>query len=201
MTRSIFAGYNPLATTLTSVEATVTLPSFTCPKKYEGVGAIVSDFDPTDDNVSGVEADMNCSKKKVASYSAIFVVDGVVSYPTVTINAGDTVVMSISCSSTTGSTVSIDDEITASSTDASSSTPNDCTGADIGDGGFLKGNSSAQAPLPTFSPIDYSSATVNGDPLGSFDPQASNYYAGKKNVIDTGSLTDSGTAFTTTQGS
>jgi len=42
---------------------------------------------------------------------------------------------------------------------------------------------------------------MNGDPIGSFDPEAANYYASKKAQITTGALTDDGAAFTTTQGS
>jgi hypothetical protein len=198
--KSYAAGYVASASTVTSVEATVTLPSFTCTNKADLLSADIGVYDPTDNAFSFVTTVLACTKKKVPVYLAQLDVDSVYTYPAVVMNPGDTVTMSISCSDTVGTSISIDDQTTSSSGDASSATPNSCAAAFIGDEGFLKGKGKTAAPLPMFGALDYSNVTVNGDPLGSFSPIAGNYYGGKKAVIDTASITDGGTGFTTTQG-
>jgi hypothetical protein len=74
-----------------------------------------------------------------------------------------------------------------------------CSEAYLGDDGVTGKGVGGQAPLPHFGKLDYSSATVNASPLGSFDTNVQNYHEGSANVIDTGDLSHGGTAFKTTQ--
>jgi hypothetical protein len=193
------AGY-VAETVVTSVEATVTLPSFVCSSKTDALSTQVAIADTTDDEASSAVLGFFCSKKKVPIYGAETVVDGAATFPTVTMNAGDTVVLSATCSSVSGTTVSIDDTTSDTSGQNSSATANTCSDGFVGDLGFLKGKGKALTPLPLFGAIDFSNVMVNGNPLGSSTTQSGNYNEGKKNVITTGTLTDGGTAFTTTQG-
>jgi hypothetical protein len=194
------AGYIASATTVTSVEATVTLPSFVCSSKTDALSTQVGIFDTTDEEASAAILGLVCSKKKVPIYGAEISVDGVATFPTVTMSAGDTVVMTAACSSVSGSTVTIDDTTSDTSGQNSSATASTCTEGLVGDFGFLKGKGKTVTPLPIFGAIDFSDVMVNGTPLGSISNVSGNYYEGKKNVITTGALTDGGTAFTTTQG-
>jgi hypothetical protein len=199
--KSYAAGY---ATTspavVTSVDATITLPTFTCTNKSDLLGADIGVYDPTDDAYSFVTTVLACTKKKAPLFLAQLDVDSSYTYPDVTMNPGDTVTMSISCSATTGTSIAIDDVTSDTSGTASSATPNTCASSFIGDEGFEKGKGNTADPLPTFGAVDYSNVTVNTDPLGSVGTISGNYFGGKKDVIETGLLTDGGTAFTTTQG-
>jgi len=197
--KSYAAGYAAGASPVTSIDATVTLPTFTCASKSDLLSADVATED-ADENVSFATVVLACSKKKVPFYGAQFDVDGTYSAASsVTLAAGDTVEMSISCSAATGTSLTIDDMTSHTSADASSSASSTCEAAFAGDEGLLKGKK--VAPLPTFGAIDYSAVTMNGSPIGSFDTESTNYDGGKKAVITTGALSAGGTAFTTTQGS
>lgn len=192
-----FAGYITPPTTVTSATATVSPPSFSCAKKFTAVASGVIVFDPTGSKFSGAEVYVACSAKKemLAAYVDI---DNSFTAPTVIINPGDTVVLSVTCGSS-GISVSVNDETTSSSGGRSSSTPETCTQAEVGDDAVVKGGRSGLVPLPAFGMLDFSAVMVNGSTLGSFGPTAANYSEGKKNVITTGALTG-GTAFSTTKG-
>jgi Peptidase A4 family len=198
--KSAAAGYIATPTAaVTTASATVTLPTFHCKSKADLLSADVGVFDPSDGSVSLVTIALACSKTKVPSFIVLFDADGTDSAPDVTVTAGDAVTMSISCSATTGTTVSVDDTTTSATANASSTTPESCGEAFVGDEGFPKASGKSAEPLPTFGAIDYTNVMVNGAPLGSSTTVNGNYYEGKKAVIDTGALTAGGTAFTTTQ--
>jgi Peptidase A4 family len=196
--KSAVAGYIA-TTTVSTATATVTLPKFSCTSKTDLLSADVAVYDATDESVSLVTTVLACSKTKAPFYDILFDADGTDSLADVTVSAGDSVTMSISCSATSGTTVSVDDTTDNSSDSASSATPETCGEVFVGDEGFPKGSGKAAEPLPTFGSIDFSDVMVNGAALGSFSELSGNYDEGKKAVIDTGALTAGGTAFTTTQ--
>jgi hypothetical protein len=197
--KSAAAGYIA-TTTVSTTSATVTLPTFTCKSKADLLSADVAVYDPADESVSLVTTVLACTKTKAPFYDILFDADGTDSIASVTVAAGDSVTMSISCSATSGTTVSVDDTTGHSSASTSSTTPQTCGEVFVGDEGFAKASGTSAAPLPTFGAIDFSNVMVNGAALGSFSPVDGNYYEGKSAVIDTGALTAGGTAFTTTQG-
>lgn len=198
--KSAAAGYIATATVaVTTASATVTLPTFHCKSKADLLSSDLGVLDPTDDSVSLVTIALACSKTKVPSFVVLFDADGTDSIPAVTVAADDVVTMSISCSATTGTTVSVDDTTSSATANASSATPETCGSVFVGDEGFTKASGKSAAPLPTFGAIDYTGVMVNGAALGSFSTVNGNYDEGKAAVIDTGPLTAGGTAFTTTQ--
>ncbi len=189
---------------VSSVAATVTLPSFTCTSKKDNITADTNVYDTMAAQFSGPYLYMGCSKHGMTltpQFTAALTLDGVNSNPAVTMNAGDAVVFSVSCGGS-GTTVSIDDLTTSSSGSASSLNASTCSGPFVGDVGVCArcGTHPKQDPLPTFGAIDYSNVTVNGSPLASTAPTSQNYFEGKENTITTGALTGGGTAFTTTEG-
>jgi hypothetical protein len=201
--KNYLAGWSA-AVDVTTVDATVTLPSFTCTSKKDNITADTNVYDTTAAQFSGPYVYLGCSKHGMTltpHYTAAISVDGVGSNPAVTMNAGDAVVFSISCGGT-GTSVSIDDLTTSSSGSASSSNASACSGPFVGDIGVCArcGTHPKQDPLPTFGAIDYSNVTVNGSPLASTGPTSQNYFEGNENTIATGALTGGGTAFTTTEG-
>ncbi len=197
--RSHLATYAPSDTiTTASLGASVTLPAFTCKSTQDGIDIQDALYNSDSGQWSSANVGLGCTKEKVGKrrqmvslFSASFDLEGAYSNPSVTMNAGDTVVLSASCNGG-GIEVSVDDSTTHSSASVTSADP--CTSVDggIGLNGIVK--------LPTFGAIDFSEVTVNGSPIGAADPVVSNYYEGRKYVITTGALTDDGTAFTTTQG-
>lgn len=198
VSKSPLAGYTA-TTAVTSVDATVTLPTFTCKSKSDAIASELAVIDTDTDEVSGAIIAMGCPSKKSSLYLAEIAVEGTASLPEVTLNPGDTVVMSTTCGAT-GTTVTIDDTTTDTSGQATSSTASACAAVFIGDGGLEKGKGSATAPLPSFGAIDYTDVTVNGDSFVSAAPTATNYFEGKKATITTGAIASDGTDFTTTQG-
>jgi hypothetical protein len=195
--KSYLATYNA-NTAVSSLSVTVTLPSFTC-KKGDDVAAYANTEDLDTDSWSGTYVGLACGKKNVPVYSPSLEIDGTYTNPAATMRAGDTVVFTTSCGAT-GTAVTIDDVTSVSSVSTSSASPSDCSAAFVGDIGVLKGKGPKLENLPTFGSIDFSNVNVNGSSLGSFTPTVSNYYEGKKDVITVGPITDSGTAFVTTQG-
>jgi len=192
-----FAGYITSPTSITSAAATVTLPSVTCTRKTTAITATAIVYNSTGAKFSGAEVYLGCSGKQ-GVLRALTDIDNVFTVPTVTMNPGDTVSLSATCGAS-GISVTIDDVTTGSVGTNSSSTPESCTQAEIGDDGASK-NGSTVVPLPTFGALDFTGAMVNGAALGALTPSIANYSEGKKNVITTGALTSGGTAFTTTQG-
>jgi hypothetical protein len=197
MQKSPLAGYTATAT-VASVDATVTLPTFTCKSKSDVVASELAVIDTDTDEVSGAIIAMGCPNK-TPIYEAELAVEGTPSLPDVTMNPGDTVVMSTSCGAT-GTTATINDLNTNTSGEATSSDASACAAVFIGDGGFGKGKGSATDPLPNFGAIDYTDVLINGDSLLAAAPTATNYYEGKKATITTGAIASDGTDFTTTQG-
>jgi hypothetical protein len=192
-----FAGYITPPTTITSVDATVTLPSFACTRKTTAVAAIATVYDSAGAKFSGAEVYLGCSGRK-QMLVALADIDNVFTSLTVSMASGNTVALSATCGPS-GISITVDDETTASSGSDSSSSPETCTQAEAGDDGVSKGTGSAVVPLPPFGALDYTGVMVNGSAIGSSSPGVANYTEGKKNVITTGALTSGGTAFTTTQ--
>lgn len=194
-----FAGYITPPATVTSIDASVTLPSFACTKKRKttAVAAIATVYDSTGAKFSGAEVYLGCSGK-TQMLVALADIDNVFTSLTVSMASGNTVALSATCGPS-GISITVDDETTASSGSDSSSSPETCTQAEAGDDGVSKGTGSAVVPLPAFGALDYTGVMVNGSAIGSSSPGVANYAEGKKNVITTGALTSGGTAFTTTQ--
>jgi len=194
-TRYPFAGYLTSPTTITSAAATVVVPSFTCTKKLTGMTADAIVYDSNGPGFSSAMVYLGCSHKKEL-VSALAQIDDAFSVPTVAMNPGDTVALSATCGAS-GIAITIDDTTTGSVGTASSSTPETCTQAEIGDDAASNGK--VIVPLPAFGSLTFTNAMVNGVALGLATPTANNLYEGKKNVVTTGALSG-GTAFTTTQG-
>jgi hypothetical protein len=198
-TKSAFAGYAAATTAVTSETATLTIPTFSCAKKTVVFQAVALVYDANLQDQSGAALDIGCLKRK-EFIEALIQLDNNVSAPTATFNGGDNVEFSVTCGSG-GESVSIDDTTNSSTVSSSSATANDCTEALVGDLGVLKNSSgTALFALPSFGSLDWTGVTIDAGSIGSLDPLFGNYYEGKKDVITTGSLTDGGTAFTTTQG-
>jgi hypothetical protein len=195
--KSAAAGYVSGVTAVTSFDATLTLPAFTCTAKTDALSAQVAVFDTVDSEPSAAVLALLCTKKKVPFYAAETIVDGAASIADVTLNPGDTVTLSAACGSS-GTTMTIDDTTSSTSGQGSSVTASTCSEAFVGDTGFLKGKKAVE-PIPDFNEIDYSSVMVNGSALGSFTTQSIDYFEGRKNLIGASPLTDGGTAFTTDQ--
>lgn len=193
-----FAGYITSPTTITSSSATIVIPTYTCTKKLSAIAAEAVVYDSNGALFSTAEVYVGCSGKTVL-LAAITDVDNQDSVPTVTMHAGDTVLLSATCGPS-GISVSVDDTTTSSMGSGSSATPETCTQAEIGDDGVVNQKGTAVVPLPSFGSITYTNAMVNGAALGSFGPMQASFFEGKKNVITTGPLTGAGTSFTTTRG-
>lgn len=191
-----FAGYITPPTTITSVAATVTLPSFACTRKTTAVAAIATVYDPSGAKFSGAEVYLGCSARK-EMLAALSDVDNAFTPLSVSMATGDTVALSASCGPS-GISITVDDETTSSTGTNSSSSPETCTQAEAGDDGVSKGTGATVVPLPPFGALDYTGVMVNGSAIGASTPGVANYNEGKKNVITTGPLTG-GTAFTTTK--
>lgn len=195
---SAYAGYDTTVEAA-SVQADVTLPAFTCKGKDS-----VSAFDDTqNENTSQYEGALvylECGKKNAAEYEAGLDVEGTFTYPSLTMRAGDTVQLSISCGSG-GTVVTVDDLTSSMSQAGSSSVPSTCNGAFIGMSGIAASKPGKYEPLPTFGNADFSGAVVNSDPIGDLSPTVSNYYEGKKDVINTGALAGGGSSFSDAQAS
>jgi hypothetical protein len=197
-TRYPFAGYITAPTTITSAAATIVVPNYTCPKKVAAIAAAAIVYDSTGAQFSSAEVYLGCSRKTIV-LTVLTDVNNTYGVQSITIHMGDVVQLSATCGPS-GIDVSIDDMTTSSTGSASSSASETCTQAEIGDDGVANQRGTSVVSLPSFGSITYTSATVDGASLGSFNPTAANYFEGKKNVITTGSLTDGGLVFSTTQG-
>jgi hypothetical protein len=199
--KSYESAYYAYPDSVTSVQATITLPTYSC-KKGDNLAPGDGDYDNTNAAWSGPYIYMGCTKSGktyVPSYGGTGLdVDGSYTYPSLAMHAGDNVEFTTSCGPS-GTVVTIEDLNSSLSVSASSPNPSSCTSAYAGDVGVIGKGPGGQTKLPTFGAIDYSDVTVNGSPIGTFSPVADNYYEGKKNVITTGPITDGGTAFATTQ--
>jgi len=199
--KSFFAGYSATTATATSVQATITLPTYTC-KKGENLGPGIGAFDTTQNAWNQEFIYMACvksGKKYVESYGGTAIeVDGLYTNPPLAMSAGDSIQFTTTCGGS-GTVSTIEDLNTTQSVSHSSLNPSSCTDAGAGDLGITGKGPGGQSNLPKFGAIDYSNVTVNGSPIGSFTPDSSNYFEGKKNVITTGAISG-GTDFVTTQG-
>lgn len=102
-TKSHLATYAPSDTTITSFDATVTLPSFTCKSSKDAVTNQIAFLNNDSGQFSGSNVNLVCTKEKVGKhhilapqYSVFLDVDGAITFPSVIMNAGDTVVLSTS---------------------------------------------------------------------------------------------------------
>jgi hypothetical protein len=200
--KSYFAAYYAYPATVSSVQATITLPTYKC-KKTENITAGVGNYDATANAWSSSYVYLGCGKighKYGPAYGTGLEVDGVTTYPALTMEAGNSIEFIQTCGPS-GSVATIDNLTTTESVTASSSNPGSCADAYAGEDGVTGKGPGGQDPLPPFGAVDYTNVMVNGEPIGTFAPVPYNYYEGKKNVITVGPITDGGTAFVTTQGS
>jgi len=200
-TYSVFAGYQYPSASVTSETATVVLPKVSCKKKQASNPDINADVqlnatDSENDNTNWSEVFFACEtgarNKVIGYYTPFLFIDGSQqSTGSLTVHAGDTVVLTVSCGGA-GSTVSLDDVTSSTSASASSSTPSSCTGGLVGQYGGSDG-------IPKLGNVAWSGVNINGSSLGSLSPTSSSYYVGKGDgILMVGSLTDGGTAFTNT---
>lgn len=201
-TPSYLAAYYAYPATVSSIQATITLPTYKC-KKTENITVGMETYDNTASAWSGPYVYLACAKighKYGPSYTTGLEVDGVTTDPALTMQAGNSIEFTQTCGPS-GSVATIDNLTTTESVTASSSNPGSCTDAGVGEDGVSGKGPGGQDPLPKFGAVDYTNVMVNGEPIGTFAPVAINYYEGNKNVITVGPITDGGTAFVTTQGS
>jgi hypothetical protein len=193
-----FAGYLTSPTTITSASATITLPSLSCARKTQALAAGAIVYSSTGSHFSSADVYIGCSSRKEI-LAALTDVNNHFKVPTVTMNPGDIVSLSATCGPS-GISVTVDDETSMSTATNSSSAPETCTQAEIGDDAAAKDIDAGTGivPLPDFGSLTFTNAMVNGAALGSVPSSATTYSEGKKNMITTGPLTG-GTAFTTTQ--
>jgi hypothetical protein len=194
-TKSDLAVYNANVA-VASVSAVVSLPSYTC-KSADALVTYENTYDNDAAQWSGAGVYLGCGKHHVPTMSAQLEVDGTVTYPAATLNAGDSVELSTTCGPT-GTVVTLDDLTSRSSVEASSTNPGSCSGAFIGDIGVLKGAGPKLRPIPDFTTIGFSGVSVNAAPLGTWSPTSTNYYEGKKDQITVGPIGGGGTSFVTT---
>lgn len=199
--KSFFGGWGNTTATETSVQATIVLPSYTC-KKGDNLGPGIGAYDNQNSAWNQEFIYMACAKVGKSwepSYGSTGIeVDGAYTYPSLAMSAGDSIEFTTTCGPS-GTVSTIENLNTTQSVSNSSSSPSSCTDGGAGDLGIQGRGVGGQSNLPAFGSIDYSNVTINALPIGSFSPTTTNYYEGKKNQIDTGALTDGGTAFVTTQ--
>ena len=170
------------ATGVTSMYATVTLPSYRCAKADDLV-TYANTFDSTNNGTTGAEVFLECGKAHQPKYVAAFEIAGAVSlFPSLPREAGDTVDLEVLCDGGGLTVVSVDD---GEGHGAGRQQSNGCSfsGAFVGDMGVVKGQGAELKPLPRFGSIDFSLVTINGDSLDSFDPTATNYREGKNMIL------------------
>ena len=192
---SHLAGYG-ISIDVSSMQGTFVLPSYTC-KPKDNIAAQVASFDMTANEYSGSNVYLACAKHDVPTYQVGLDVDGTFTFPTATLHAGDTVVVSMTCGES-GTTVGVDDTTSRSSVSASSANPSDCSGGGVVMNGVTGTGHGSEANLPQFGSLQWTASSVNGSPLNDASPTLENYYEGKKNVITAGALNGSG-GFTETQ--
>jgi len=91
-----FAGYITSPATITSSAATVVVPSFACSRKLAGMTGDATVYDSSGPGFSSAMVYLGCSRKKEL-VAAIAQIDNAFSAPTVTMNPGDSVVLSATC--------------------------------------------------------------------------------------------------------
>jgi hypothetical protein len=193
--RSETAGYSGnVAEGVTTVTATVTLPTITCVKKRPAVDVTLQLTGNGEDD-AGVG--MGCLKVRhtpglVRTYVP-FVAANFVSPTTGSVNPmpGDTITMTLTCSPA-GQSATLDD-VTSSEVLASTSTAPPSIPCDY----LLVGSGAGNSGLPEMNSFAWTGVTVNGAPLSSVPLSASNWFwTLRKATLTTSPLTIGGTAFT-----
>jgi hypothetical protein len=200
--KSNFAGYTDNTdVTTNSVQATFTVPTYTC-KKGENLSPGIGAFDSNSDAFSSAYMYLACAKigkKYGPSLGTVAIeIDNGVTYDNLAISAGDAIQFTQACGAS-GTTVTIEDLNTLATFTLSAAFASSCESGYVGDLGVEGKSPKKVAPLPKFGSDDYSNATINGVALSASDPTASAYYQGKKDTITPGALTDGGTAFANTE--
>jgi hypothetical protein len=182
---------------VSTLGAQATIPSYSC-KKADQVAVYDDTYDEDASSFSGVYVDLACGTHNVPAPSVSLEIDGAYDYPTITITPGDNVSMSVTCGPT-GTMVSLYDATSGKTASEPSSAASDCNGAFVGNIGVTKGAGPKLSPLPDFGSVTFTNVNVNDAAIGTYSTATTNYYEGKKDQIDVGPLTDSGTSFTNTQ--
>jgi hypothetical protein len=199
--RSNFAGFSGnVAAGITTETATVILPTITCVKKTS-LDVQLTISSAADDGAAVI---MSCSKGPhvhglVLTYVPVVVVGG--SMPsTASVNPmpGDTITMTLNCSSSANS-VTLDD-VTSGETVTGTYTGPLPLGepCDFMSVGSVVSNLREHG-LPEMNSLAWTNVTVNGGPLSSPPLMTSSYFESfRKGTLTTGPLTNGGTAFTET---
>ena len=186
------AGYSAQTTNVVSVTATVVLPTFTC-TRAEHLLIFVTSGGATATGEAGIE--LGCGRYRTPTMQAIAYVPVAGSF-----QSGQTVDLTVTCGST-GVTSSVENVTTGH--DFSDTVPGaaTCSGFIVGEYDLVgsTGLRLHPGPIPHFSTITFSNVTVNGGPLSSTSPSASNYYANRRNQILTGPIVGAGNEFVTTR--
>jgi hypothetical protein len=213
----------PASTSAAQFSATVTLPSFTCTANNLSrfVSAQVLAVDTVNNRNSGAGVGLGCSKMgarkhfySVPYFVAYVAVDGTLQlgqFLNPKLKAGDLVDLSTTC---LGDVLESEvDDVTTGYTLSAGGTlplPEVCTSGspEIGlyggaDPMPIRGRPATtqfmNIKLPEFGAVQFTSILLDGLPLGTFNPVATNYFEGRRNQISVGALTSAGTAFTATQ--
>ncbi|MGA8726298.1 MAG: hypothetical protein WB565_14790 [Acidimicrobiales bacterium] len=197
--QSYFAGYSGnVSGGVTSVTATVTLPTITCGRKRSAVNVQVQ-ITTAGEDMAGVS--MSCIKQRhfqntVSSYVP-FVGANIVSPKTGSVSPmpEDTITMTLMCGSDSQSATL--EDVTSGEMLAST-----YTGPPVepcGDYTNVGSAAGKQFGLPEMDSLAWTSVSVNGGPLISPPLLATNWFRTfRKATLTTGGLTSGGTAFTET---
>ena len=196
--KSEIAGYSGnVSGGVTTVTATVTLPTITCVKKRPAVGVSLQ---LTGNGQDDAGVSMSCIKVRhtpnlVRTYVP-FVAANFLSPTTGSVNPmpGDTITMTLTCSPG-GQSAALDD-VTSSEVLASTSTVPPAIPCDYL---LVSSGAGGRTGIPEMTSFSWSNVTVNGLPLSSIPLTASNWFwTLHKATLTTGPLTNGGTGFTET---
>lgn len=189
------AGYE-IAVAPTSATIEFKLPALTCTATDAGMVAelVFTNFTTSEFTSGGAYA--NCTGGQ-AGYAALAEINDHFSYLTPTMSSGDRIKVTVTVSATK-TTVTISDTTTHGTVKDTLSGP--------GGGGHFTGVSigevkigSPNLPVPQFTTLSYSNIAINGASLGTYSNKtAVDMYNGSTLQVVTGSVTGTGTGFTTT---
>jgi hypothetical protein len=194
-----FAGYQ-VAVVPTKVSAVFTLPVVSCTSASTGVmDANLALLNFKTNNFSGAGVYFGCASGK-PSYTTTAEINNHWSYLTQTLAAKNIISVSIT-TSTTGTSITIRDVTNKSTVSASVSGSGGSGAFTLVSFGLSRVGSGTTSPIPQFTPVGFSSASINGRPFAKAGgkPSPTDMYNGAQLQVVTGAInTKSQNAFTDT---